>query len=88
MTTRTTSLFPDYDAQVLAALERRLDKQAWLKVSDVALATDLSVQAIYANIECGNFHAVNFGASEEKPFLKVTRQSIVDFYKRRLGIED
>jgi len=84
--TRQASLFSDYDQQCMALLEKRLGPQQWLKVSDVALATDLSVQAIYANVEAGNFHSMNFGASEEKPYIKITRQSVVDFYKRRLGI--
>jgi hypothetical protein len=84
----TTTNRTDYSAASLAALERRLPKQEWLTVSDVAGACDLSANGVRAHMEAGTFHAMNFGASEEHPFMKIFRQSVVDFYKRRLGIGD
>lgn len=77
---------PDYAAISLAALLARLPKHEWLLVSEVASATNQTSRSIYAHIESGNLHAMNFGVNESRPFFKIYRPSVVDFYKRRLGL--
>ena len=77
----------DYAAASFAALVKRLPTNEWLSVADVASACDLSIVAVRAHMDCGNFHAMNFGASESQPYRRIYRPSVVDFFKRRLGVE-
>ena len=76
----------DYAAATLAAFEKRLGKEPELRVKEVSYALNTTEQTVLAHIECGNIFGWNKGVSTSRPTWTIARQSVVDFYRRRLGL--
>jgi len=67
---------------ILEWIENRLPRQELLTEVDVQVATQINACRIRKRIEEGEFEAVNEG-TEKRPEYRVTRASVVEFYRRR-----
>lgn len=83
-------LFPEGEPDsALAAIERRLPKAEWLRVSDVALAFDRCVNTIYGWCDQGLFTVMKCPSTENpsRPIYSIFRPSVIRYAKVCLGIE-
>lgn len=69
-------------SDLAASLEARLPKSDTLSVSDVCAALNVCVITVYAWVESGEVEAIDLGRGK-KHFWKLSRNSLIDFLKRR-----
>lgn len=79
-------LFPrDEYNSMLEAIDGRLPKRDLVTVSQVAKACWISVTVVYSWIDAGLIEAAPIGAT--KNYYSIFRKSVIDFYRKRLGLE-
>jgi excisionase family DNA binding protein len=61
----------------------RLPRGDFLTVSDVAVALNVSADAVYGWIEAGEVRSVKWGL--QKAFYKIYRPSLIEFLRGRIG---
>lgn len=71
---------------VLETIDSKLPGADWVSVSSVAIACNVSVGLVYAWYEEGLIEGVNVGTTS-KAYYKILRSSIINFYRKRLGMD-